>query len=234
MSGAEVKPTVNGTPIIVPIERLDPNPWNPNRQTDFIFEKEKISIQEHGFIDPILARRVGDRLQIIDGEHRWKAGKDLGLEEVSVIDLGEIPDEQAKKLTIIMNETRGKADFGLMGKLLKDLSESVPIESLVNSLPYTQMEIETMIVEANVDWNTVDSSLGGGAGAPSKGENKKLSLSVPESVHQAFMDLIDQVNAKLYPEADPTECEPGDAIAAICQVMNQLDLDAHLSPSERS
>jgi ParB/RepB/Spo0J family partition protein len=234
MSGSEItvpetKKEIKGQVVIVPIDTLQPNPWNPNRQSDFIFEKEKISIHEHGFIDPVLARTVEGQFQIIDGEHRWKAAKELGYGEISVLNLGEVADAQAKKLTIILNETRGKADYNLMGKLLQDLSQTVAIEELAYSLPYTQMEIETMMVESNVDWDSVGGSLSnGGAGAPGTGENKKISISVPESVHQAFMDLIDTVNAKLFPDVDPSDCDAGDAIAAICQVMNQIDIDAHL------
>jgi len=62
----------------VDIELVHPNPWNPNVQSDFIYAKTRISILEHGFIDPIKVRQKADgQYEVIDGEHRWKVAKDL-------------------------------------------------------------------------------------------------------------------------------------------------------------
>src|SRR6478752_5191608 len=82
----------------VDIDLIEPNPWNPNVMDPDMYGKAIESIHEFGFVDPVTVRRIvgsssfnvakaskGEeawldvvRYQIIDGEHRWKAGKDHG------------------------------------------------------------------------------------------------------------------------------------------------------------
>ena len=110
---------------VVPIEQIVPNSYNPNKQTDFIYQKEKESIKKHGFIDPLLVRRVtGGKYEIIDGEHRWKAAKELEYKELKVEDIGEIDDFDAMTLTLVMNNTRGQDDVLQRAKLLQDIPDS--------------------------------------------------------------------------------------------------------------
>ena len=50
--------------------------------TGVMYAKALESIEHYGFIDPLLVRQVSETIyQIIDGEHRFRAGSDLGLDE---------------------------------------------------------------------------------------------------------------------------------------------------------
>lgn len=229
MSSDEVKKVmVRGEQTVVLVEQLGPNPWNPNRQTDFIFEKEKASIEEFGFIDPILVRVKDGNYQIIDGEHRWKAAKEMGLRDVSIISLGEIPDHVAKKLTIIMNETRGRADDTLMSKLVLELKSEVGMEDLTRLLPYTEMELETMVAKAEVNWDEVKPGLSGGTPkAPT--DKEVLTFKVNESTAAAFKGALRKVNELLHPEEDADQVNPEEALAVISQIINQTDVGAYLA-----
>jgi ParB-like chromosome segregation protein Spo0J len=142
----------------VALDKVVPNPWNPNRQNERQFEAEVESIADNGFIAPILVRKLGMRYEIIDGEHRWKALRKIA--EDGIQGKGNIPtlvesltipaivltvdETQAKKLTIIMNETRGRADANELTKLLQDLSESLG-DDLLTGLPYTQSQLEELM-----------------------------------------------------------------------------------------
>ncbi len=71
--------------LLVEIEKLTPNPHQPRK----VFNKEALkdlseSIKRNGLIQPIVARRVGTKLEIIAGERRWKAAALAGLSEVPV------------------------------------------------------------------------------------------------------------------------------------------------------
>lgn len=109
----------------VPIEDLFPNEYNPNRQTPDEFEKLKRSILENGFGQPIVAWKSG---KIVDGFHRWKACKELGLKKISVIYFDEDaikqrltdPEVQARLATIQFNEARGNEDMELLSKMMRD------------------------------------------------------------------------------------------------------------------
>jgi ParB/RepB/Spo0J family partition protein len=141
--------------IEVEVARAVRNPWNPNKMSTEMFEREKRSIQEHGFIDPITVRQMPDgTYQIIDGEHRWRAAQALGIKHVPASNLGVVPDAKAKKLTIIYNELRGAPDPDLLASLLADLSKETTIEQLAAELPFSQVEIETLVgAVESFDWN---------------------------------------------------------------------------------
>lgn len=117
---------------------LRSNSWNPNSMTAFMYAKALESIQTHGFVNPVIARRVNGHLEIVDGEHRWRVAIDLGLPQIPVFDLGEVSDTEAKKLTILLNELRGQALPEQMGDLLKDLMSETSVEDLLRELPYTE------------------------------------------------------------------------------------------------
>ena len=69
----------------VDIHQLDPNPWNPNRQSEAVTKATSESIEEFGFIDPVTVRIVEGRYQIIDGEHRWRQAVEQGHPDIPVV-----------------------------------------------------------------------------------------------------------------------------------------------------
>ena len=146
------------TPIYdrVPIGRLSPNPWNVNKLDGEMYEKARASIRRFGFIDPVTVRDIeADGIQIIDGEQRWRAAIDEGLEEIDVADLGSMPDETAQQLSIILNELHGTYDPRDMGSLLTRLMAAEPLPALAEVLPFTMEQIEELTALPKVDWNTV-------------------------------------------------------------------------------
>src|SRR5262245_17951783 len=69
---------------------IKPNDYNPNRQNDHEFLLLKRSIQEDGFTQPVIVGKDG---VIVDGEHRWSAGQDLGLATIPIV---RVPMEGAQ------------------------------------------------------------------------------------------------------------------------------------------
>ena len=141
---------------IVSVDKLFPNTWNPNKQNDFIFEKEKESIRKFGFVTPVIVRQIKEGYEIIDGEHRLKAAKELGLNEISINNLGEVSDSVAKQLTIVLNETKGEPDPIELSKLINDLSKDVSVEDLLATLPFQKEELEGMMDLLDFDWDQYD------------------------------------------------------------------------------
>lgn len=206
----------------VELKNILPNPWNPNKQSDFIFEKERRSIREHGFIDPILVRERAGKFEIIDGEHRFRAAKIEGFEKIPVNNLGNVSDAAAKQLTIIMNETRGVADNELLSKLLKDLEGEIGRDELFLALPMQSSIIEDLLANSKVDWSqigpnlsqappappmptsetnvTPESSLQDAPQAPSRvlgEETRHEYLKVEKDVYQSFNGQIKRINKQL-------------------------------------
>lgn len=75
---------VAGAVALIQIDQIETNPFQP--RTDF--EKEALielseSIKEHGIIQPITVRKMGnDNFQLISGERRFRASQLAGLKEI--------------------------------------------------------------------------------------------------------------------------------------------------------
>lgn len=135
----------------VPIDHCEPNPWNPNQQSEELFKKEVASIQELGLLGSILVREVAGIYQILDGEHRWKACKKLGYTEIPVESIGEISDTDAKLLTVLMNNLRGKDDLEKRAKIFEELNKGQ-----LQLLPFTDEEIENEKALFKFDFSQYD------------------------------------------------------------------------------
>jgi ParB/RepB/Spo0J family partition protein len=140
----------------ISVEDLVPNPWNPNRMDDEMLRKEVESIKEFGFVDPITVRVFAAMWQIIDGEHRWKAAKIVGLDRIPCIVL-DVADDIAEQLTIVLNDLRGKPNEERLAALVKDLSTRRSMLDLEKVLPYKRERLAEMIAErkADFDWDAL-------------------------------------------------------------------------------
>ena len=188
---------------IVPISSVKPNEWNPNIQTDFVFAHELKSIKKHGFIAPIIVRELDDgTLEIVDGEHRYKAATQLGATEIAVNNLGKIDINDSKALTVIMNEVRGRADTFKMGELLKAMSESMNMDDLMESLPFAEAEMKHMLGLNCIDWDAVTPDAP--AGDVSEGSDTPLdatiSIKVSADVKSLFDEQLKRFKKILFPD----------------------------------
>jgi ParB family chromosome partitioning protein len=91
----------------VPIDRIVPNPDQPR----LAFDEESLlelaaSIKEHGVLQPILVRPLGDgRHQLVAGERRWRASRLAGVATIPAL-VEEIDDDTALEIAIIENLQR--------------------------------------------------------------------------------------------------------------------------------
>lgn len=72
--------------LLVGIDRIQQNPFQPRKA----FDPEELdglceSIKNHGLLQPLVVRQVGDQLQLVAGERRLRAAKNAGKTEVPVI-----------------------------------------------------------------------------------------------------------------------------------------------------
>lgn len=88
------------------IDLLEPNRFQPRQMfSEAKLEELAQSIRTHGFIQPIVVRRAGDRYQIIAGERRWRAAQRLGLARVPVT-IKPISDDKLLEVSLIENIQR--------------------------------------------------------------------------------------------------------------------------------
>lgn len=90
----------------VSLDQIVPSPLQPRKE----FMPEQLaelmdSIREHGIIQPLIVRRVGGKLELIAGERRFRASRELGLKEVPVI-AREASDKDVLEMALIENLQR--------------------------------------------------------------------------------------------------------------------------------
>lgn len=193
--------------LTIPITQLHPNPWNPNRMNDRQYQAAIESITTYGFIDPITARPHPDQenaYQVIDGEHRYKAAQELGIENVPIT-LIHVTDAQAKKLTIILNETRGRADTIDLATLLDNLAQDLNPDELINALPYTQAELDELLSMGSFDW---DEHLTDAADTPHTNHDKSDFTTLRILIPNDAMTVLQQARERVTEHATLHDDEP--------------------------
>jgi ParB family transcriptional regulator, chromosome partitioning protein len=127
-------PTAAGGPLQVDIDLLDPSPYQPRtRFGEIALEELAQSIRSSGIIQPLVARRIGARYQLIAGERRWRAAQRAQLLRVPVV-LREVGDEQALELTLVENIQRED---------LNPIEQARAFERLMDEFHLTQDEVAT-------------------------------------------------------------------------------------------
>jgi ParB family chromosome partitioning protein len=114
--------------MMLPIERIEPNPTQPRQHFDTLALNElAASIAANGVIQPLVVRRRADGFELVAGERRWRAAKMAGLLDVPVV-VQEIADDKVLEVALIENIQR--ADLNpietaqAFSRLVRDLNLS--------------------------------------------------------------------------------------------------------------
>lgn len=90
----------------VHIEDIIPNRFQPRLNFDEQGLKElSDSIKEHGIIQPLVLRKLGDKYEIIAGERRYKAAQIAGLSTVPAV-IANIDDNKSAEVALVENVQR--------------------------------------------------------------------------------------------------------------------------------
>lgn len=112
--------------IKIPIEQIDPNPYQPRR----VFPQSELealaaSIAESGLLQPISVRRVGDRYQLIAGERRWRAHRLLGRPTIEAL-VSPAEESDLAVLALVENIDREDLSDYEIGKALRQVENLFP------------------------------------------------------------------------------------------------------------
>lgn len=123
------------------VDLLVPNSWNVNAQDDATFNLLQDEIAEVGLIDPIEVVPMTDGTYlIIGGEHRWRASKNLGHDEVPCILLTDSKWQETdlqKFVSMRLNVIHGKIDAEKFAKLYTEMAEKYGADSIQRLMGYT-------------------------------------------------------------------------------------------------
>jgi ParB family chromosome partitioning protein len=109
----------------IAVDLISPNPFQPRTNFDVAaLEELKKSILINGLIQPITVRRVqGNRYQLISGERRLRAFKDIGYKEIPAYIIKVDSDEILLALALIENIQREHLNPIEVAKAYKRLME---------------------------------------------------------------------------------------------------------------
>ncbi len=119
--------------MLVPIERIVPNPDQPRRDfTQDQLEELAASIREKGVIQPLIVReKDGGTYEIVAGERRWRASQMAQLHELPVV-VRSYDDTEVLEIAIIENIQR--AD-------LNPVEEAAGYRALMDRFGHTQEKL---------------------------------------------------------------------------------------------
>ena len=114
------------------VEKIAPNPNQPRKTfSDEGIIKLANSIRQYGIIQPLCVRKIGDEFELISGERRLRAAKELGLARVPCV-MASVSEEKSSEMAIIEN---------LMREDLTIFEEAEAIQSLIDIHNQTQEKI---------------------------------------------------------------------------------------------
>ncbi|RSD22292.1 ParB/RepB/Spo0J family partition protein [Mesobacillus subterraneus] len=116
----------------ISIKEIRPNPYQPRKvfQPEAI-EELKLSIQEHGILQPIIVRKTIKGYEIVVGERRFRAAKAAKLETVPAV-VRELNEQQMMELAVLEN---------LQREDLNPIEEGIAYQTLMEKLKLTQEEL---------------------------------------------------------------------------------------------
>ena len=133
---AAAQPTSREGAAQIEVEKIRANPFQPRKE----FNPERLtelvnSIREKGILEPLILRRRGDAYEIITGERRFRAAKEVGLKAVPAI-TREASDNEMLEIALIEN---------LQREDLKALEKAEGYRILIEKFSLTQEELAKKI-----------------------------------------------------------------------------------------
>jgi len=123
---------VEGFVIEIDIESLTPNLFQPRKNFDKDkMEELKESIKKHGIIQPIVVRKMANGYEIVAGERRLKASKEIGLKKIPAI-IKSINNEKSLEIALVENIQRED---------LNPVEQANAFKRLIDEFKLTQQEL---------------------------------------------------------------------------------------------
>ncbi len=183
--------TRNKEALIVPIERISPNPNQPRQASNPERDKELAeNIRTNGVLEPLIVREVGEGLyEIVAGERRYRAAKSIGETRLPVI-VKDYDDEQAQLVAVVENLQRLD---------LEPVDEARYFKFLSDNYNYSYRKIADMVHRSHGYVNERMRLLEEAADASDK-SNKRIENGQKLQTSQAVKEKAVKKEAKFSPK----------------------------------
>lgn len=132
--------------LMLDIDQLHPNSWNPNVMDDDTKRLTRLSMEEEGFSDPVDVAPCPehDDYVILDGEHRWLVAQELGYAQIPVF-VKDRGGDDAVITTIRKDRTHGEPDLIKMADIVGTLIDELGPEEVTRRLGFDTDEQQAML-----------------------------------------------------------------------------------------
>lgn len=96
---------------------------NPNSLEPDKYEVLKQAIEAYGFLQPVLVRKDSTGYVIVDGVHRVRAARELGMVAVPAV-VNEMDEASARVVQVGMNRLRGELNINTVAQTLVELTSA--------------------------------------------------------------------------------------------------------------
>ena len=180
--------------IEIPTDKLVKADWNyktedPNKQ-----EKLKENIKRNGQIENIIIRELETGFyEVVNGNHRLSVLKALNIEKAYSYNLGKISQAQAIRIAIETNETKFDTDSIALAERVKELTEEFDLKDLINTLPYSEIEIDNFSKLTDFDWEQYETEDLSDTFSDTE-FNKTINVKVTNETYKRWLELKDRLN----------------------------------------
>lgn len=121
-----------GDKVKIPVDTITTNPYQPRKEFDPIKIQELASsIAQHGILTPILVRQSDLGYELIAGERRLRAAKEIELAQIDAI-IVDFNDQEMMEVSLIENIQRED---------LNVIEEAQAYQKLMEAFDYTQEQL---------------------------------------------------------------------------------------------
>lgn len=182
--------------LVVDIEEVRPNSWNPKNKDTWEYKKILKSIKKDGLKAPVIVRE-NNGFEIIDGEQRYTALKELGRKKIVINNQGVVDDIEAKNETLWW-QLQVPFDNTLLSPLIAEL-QIADVE-----LPFADDTIEELLNLADFDLeNMLKEQI-------ENNEVRTLSVKLGKEAYEIIMQAIEKVKSEV------DGCTEARALELIC------------------
>ena len=120
--------------------------WNYKKEDADLQAKLTRNIKRNGQIESVVIREIaGGRFEIVNGNHRLASFKEAGIDRVMAFNLGNVSILEAKRIAIILNETRFESDNLKLSRIFNELNKKIEIPDMIKEMPYNQQQLKAIM-----------------------------------------------------------------------------------------
>lgn len=178
----------------IKLDKLVKADWNYKTEDKDKQEKLKENIKRNGQIENIIIRELETGYyEVVNGNHRLSVLRELKLDKAYCYNLGKISQAQAIRIAIETNETKFDTDSITLAERVKELTEEFDIKDLINTLPYTETEIENFSKLTDFDWDDYEQENLSDTFSDTEFD-KTIKVNVTGETYKRWLELKDRLN----------------------------------------